>query len=259
MGVATSRASPGHGPAGGASASRGAALAHGPPGEGVAPTALQRERSLRNTPCLHESPVKPYDRNITAKKIGQVGGILVDGPDFDDLSRRVGSSLSRRRAFWTLGGGLGGLLTLVPGVSTEAGKKKKKKKKKKKRGCPKDSFECPDGSCVPSSSIGAPANAPTCCNGESCGECGVCVNGRCTEVVGICDSAACERCSRVHWSCESTCSSGQTCCGSGDFGICCGPSAPVCAAPCGNLPVACCTQASYDLGHCCNTGDGGGG
>lgn len=59
----------------------------------------------------------------------------MDGPNFDDLSRRVGASLSRRRAFWTLGGGLGSLLPLLPGALTEAGKKKKKRKKKKGEKC----------------------------------------------------------------------------------------------------------------------------
>ncbi len=38
----------------------------------------------------------------------------MDGPDFDDLSRRVGTSLSRRRALWSLGGVLGGLLPALP-------------------------------------------------------------------------------------------------------------------------------------------------
>lgn len=179
----------------------------------------------------------------------------MDAPGFDDLTRRVGTSLPRRRALWALGGGLGSLLPLLPGASSEAGKKKKKKKRKKKKdGCPRNTFECPDGSCVPSSSVGAPVGAPTCCNGDSCGECGVCVNGRCAEAPGVCDSAACERCSRVHWSCESLCSSGQTCCGSGDFGICCGPDAPVCRAPCGALPVACCTAAASENGSCCGGG-----
>lgn len=182
----------------------------------------------------------------------------MDAPGFDDLSRRVGTLLSRRHALLTAGGALGGLLSALADASVSAGKKKKRKKRKKnKDGCPKNSFECPDGSCVPSSSVGAPANAPTCCNGESCGPCGVCVNGRCQEVVGIC--ASCERCSRVHWSCESTCSAGQTCCGTAEFAICCGPSAPVCAAPCGPLPVACCTAEAHANGSCCGNGDGGGG
>lgn len=40
----------------------------------------------------------------------------MDGPDFDDLSRRVGRSLSRRRALWSLGGVVGGLLPALPDV-----------------------------------------------------------------------------------------------------------------------------------------------
>lgn len=95
----------------------------------------------------------------------------MEGPDFDDLSRRVGTSLSRRRTLWTLGGVLGGLLPALPDASVDARKKKGKKKKKGERcgpvRCSTKQFCCDDASGTCCSKKGA-----SCCNvGPGTGTC----------------------------------------------------------------------------------------
>jgi hypothetical protein len=175
----------------------------------------------------------------------------MDAERFASLLRTISHSPSRRSALRILAGSvLGGALGWLGHEEAEAGRKKRKKRKNKKRGCPEDSFECPDGTCVPSRSSPGSRN---CCHGEPCGDCGVCVNGACAEVPGICDTANCQRCSRVHWSCESSCGAGIDCC----RGECCN-AGEKCADGacrdgcyfCGTLPVCCKTDDGTVYGCC---------
>ena len=95
----------------------------------------------------------------------------MDGPNFDDLSRRVGTSLSRRRALWSLGGVLGGLAAEFPDAPDAAGKKRKKKKKKGER-CGSVRCRANQLCCDPANGVCCSKRGATCCNvGPGTGTC----------------------------------------------------------------------------------------
>lgn len=181
----------------------------------------------------------------------------MDGPNFDDLSRRVGTSLSRRRALWSLGGVLGGLAAALPDAPDVAGKKKRKKKKKKKKGERCGSVRCRANQlcCDPANGVCCSKRGASCCNpGPGTGACCAGPN-RCGRPWGN-DAAPFACCPpERQWFTSAglvrCCPPGTKSMGTGittNGGPCC-PEANACGKTCCNTGQVCADPAT---GRCCS-------
>jgi len=151
---------------------------------------------------------------------------------FDDVSRAIGSPVSRRKMLGMVGGTLGGAILASLGLRGAAfGQKTSCPKGETACGttCCKSTQVCVDGICCPHGNVN--------CNGKCCsGTCteGVCCGKNTTYCAGVCCAAGIVCCNgKCCGSTTAVCHNGQ-CCGSGIIcnGVCCNPNEICCDGKC---------------------------
>jgi hypothetical protein len=153
---------------------------------------------------------------------------------FDDVSRVIGSSVSRRKMLGMVGGAVGGAVFASLGLRAAAFGAQSPQTAKK---CPPDKTACGTNCCDPhqvcvDGEICCPPGHIS-CNGKCCG--GTCTNGLCcgknyTYCGGVCcpDGIVCCN-GKCCGSTNAVCFNGK-CCGSGIIcnGVCCDPNEICC-------------------------------
>jgi hypothetical protein len=164
----------------------------------------------------------------------------MDSTRFDIITRLLSSGRSRRGIAPLLGGfTLGGVLTPLLRLTTEAKKKKRKKKRKKKKKVVPPPPDCASGrklcqgQCIPQGACcttadctgGAPCTGGVCACPPGTGTC----DGACTPTAQICEEFCCPatpECFADGCACEDflcTCAEERTYCSTPDFTQCCLP------------------------------------
>ena len=197
----------------------------------------------------------------------------MDALDFDDLTKRVGTSRSRRYALWAIGGVLGGLLPAIPGESVDAGKKKKRKKKKGEKcgpvRCSLKQFCCDDlrGVCCTKQAAAccnaAPGTGICCAKPNDCGkpwgndsapdEC--CPPERQwftrTGIIRCCPTGTRSLGTGITSDDGPCCPEEKYCSTATTGGKCCGDLAPICLD---KTTGECCSEANRCGSDCCGYG-----
>jgi hypothetical protein len=143
---------------------------------------------------------------------------------FDEWTKTLARSTSRRDALKTLAGGtVGGLLALL-GVGEAAAADCKRNGKACKKNSHCCSGNCASGTCAPLC-----PSPPACTNTCPCPSGQTCVNGTCCNNANVCGSVCCAACSTCQdGSCVSSCDSGKVCLSNG-----------TCATPCASANGFC--------------------
>src|SRR5438067_8932055 len=188
--------------------------------------------------------------------------------NFDELTKALATSTSRRQALRTiLGASIGGLLG-IGGISTAFGRQRHRTRITAPSG-PKGNSNCAKwcaqvfgpntsaaGQCASQAAhgtglcrmCGTADPSSICCVRNTSGYCSGTSAARCP-----CDSAQCQTCDEQHGNCVSTCSSSETCC-NGTCAQCCMDSDCTGQKCCSGTCSQCSADSDCPSGQTCQNG-----